>query len=125
MEGWCTYLWEWKWIKTSIQRNIQSNNTDSTLYIDIKGPNGTFYFSNKFSGFHVVGYSTGQFRTTPTNSADINSSLNTNSINNLYVYHERNSYTLTFLDSFTNNQLETQNVLYEESLSGHKYNGVP
>ena len=42
-----------------------------------------------------------------------------------YLYYNRNSYNLEFIDSLTNNNLGTESVQYEESLEGYEPSAVP
>ena len=76
----------------------------------------TFNFSNKFEGFTVYAYSTGSFTDSPSNLVNDGDSQNTGN-GDFYVYHTRNKYTITFVDSYNLTQYKTEELYYGAQLA--------
>ncbi|MBR0512267.1 MAG: InlB B-repeat-containing protein [Ruminococcus sp.] len=85
--------------------------------------NSTFTFSNKFNGFTVSYYSIGSFSNNPTPTTSGSKVQYVSYTNDLYVYHERNSYILSYINPNNNEVYSTESVLYEDSLP--EYSGTP
>lgn len=81
------------------------------------GNGGNFSFTNKYDGFTVSSYSTGTNGFSSTGGTPV--AGRTANEYPLHVYHERNPYTLTFIDSYTNQVLSTQEVKFGENLSSY------
>ena len=87
------------------------------------GSGGNFSFQNKFFGFTVDTYNTGNNGFSSTGGS--RAATGTSNSYPLHIYHKRNEYTLTFLDSFDNSYAygteaaSTASLLYEEPLSGY------
>lgn len=73
---------------------------------------GTFYFSNKFNGFGVYAYKKGNNGT----FTKINGAASIEYSGNLYIYHTRNKYDLTFLNGSAEHVVDTLKVPYEATL---------
>lgn len=110
------------------------NNNDSTVYhyienVDSTNPsnvnnytdagsgkkssNATFNFSNKFTGFTVYGYR----KNTYSDMTVLGNTTSTSSRGDLYVYHSRNSYTITFINGDTT--VDTVTKKFEAQLSAN------
>ena len=83
----------------------------------------TFNFSNKFEGFTVYAYSTGSFTDSPSNLVNDGDSQNTGN-GDFYVYHTRNKYTITFVDSYNLTQYKIEELYYGAPL-GATTNNLP
>ena len=93
-----------------------------------------FYFSDKYNGFTVKYYSLREKSLTPAvvvnptpipepdEEGDSYVSYNSTT-NDLYIYHERNHYALSYINPLNNTVYSTESVLYEDSLP--EYSGTP
>lgn len=119
---------DWKIIHVlqDLNGNYDLNNSDLVYETRASGDNITFNFSNKFDGFLVYGYNKDTFIPNPPNNAtdldgpDVQGKVKSVSINkqNLYVYHERKQYNLTFIDSRSNTEYNSYTIPYDAPLSG-------
>ena len=95
---------------------------DNSTYADIAKLDGWgagFTISNKYNTFHAVAYSNGTYYQTGAGrtSATPGRTTITSGSWPLYVYHERNSYTIEFFNGTA--KVDSGSELYEASLSGY------
>lgn len=106
---------------THVLQDLNGNySLTAPYYVDTRATSGSsFNLTNKFEGYSVCGYSYGTFTPTPQNTASAGESASDNTSSTLYVYHSRNRYNLTFIDSYDNRVLDTESVWYNEPLRNY------
>ena len=106
---------------THVLQDLNGNySLTAPYYIDTRANTGSsFSLTNKFEGYSVCGYSYGTFTSTPQYTASAGESASDNTSSTLYVYHSRNRYNLTFIDSYDNRVLDTESVWYNEPLRNY------
>lgn len=113
-------------ILQDLDGNYDLNNSKLVYRTKASSGNVNFNFTNKFNGFTVYGYERGSFDPNPSNNAidrnepDTPGKVKSVSLDyqNLYVYHERKQYNLTFIDSRSNEVYKSYTIPYDAPLSG-------
>ncbi len=96
--------------------NYSLDNKDLVKTSRANQNNLNFNFTNKFTGFEVCGYTFNNFTPTPEYAAAVDDVKNLGS-NDIYVYHRRLSYTITFRHPVTNDQYIEKTLLYQQPLA--------
>ncbi len=107
-----------------VMEDLDGNYSLDNAYTTYATGNANFNLTDKFAGYHVIGYRFGTFASNPSTYATAGESTGSSS-STLYVYHERNVRQLTFFDSYDQHVIATVNVKYGAPLAGSVPTAAP
>lgn len=103
----------------TLDEGVFTNDTNSKYCVLTKASAGmnSFILTDKFGpeDFSVMGYTVGSYTSQP---QEKKTSGSVSFSNELHIYHKRNSYSIEFVDSESNNRIATKTYRFEEPLTG-------